>query len=85
MWATSDAAYVWLRDYLSIDRLQSYVGKQYDVRRFEFPNLRALNFVIYDYLGEGVAANAKRDPQAKGLGEYVRSRYAPIPSALLRA
>ena len=38
------------------------------------PNLRALNFVIVGYLGEGVAATTVFDAQAKGLGEYVRSR-----------
>jgi len=34
-------------------------------------------------LGEGVAAATRPDPQAKGLGEYLRSRYIDIPVALL--
>jgi len=34
-------------------------------------------------LGRGVAATSRIDPQAKGLGEYFRSRYADIPTSLL--
>ncbi len=34
-------------------------------------------------LGLGVAASTRPDPQAKGLGEYLRSRHVDIPVALL--
>ena len=47
------------------------------VERYEFPNLRAVNFVLRGFLGEGVAASSAFDPQAKGLGEYFRSRRVP--------
>ena len=30
--------------------------------------------MIVGYLGDGVAASTAFDPQAKGLGEYLRSR-----------
>ena len=50
-----------------------------EVRRFELPNLGALNFVIVGLLGEGVAASTRPDPQAKGLGEYLRSRAVRSP------
>ena len=53
------------------------------IDRYELPNLLAVNFVIKGLLGRGVAATARIDPQAKGLGEYFRSRYAEVPSALL--
>ena len=45
-----------------------------DVRRYELPNIHALNFVIVGLLGEGVASSTAFDAQAKGLGEYLRSR-----------
>ena len=48
-----------------------------EVRVHELPNLRALNIVLVGYLGEGVASSTSFDPQAKGLGEYLRSRRAP--------
>ncbi len=34
-------------------------------------------------LGDGVAATACPDPQAKGLGEYLRSRIVDVPGGLL--
>ena len=54
-----------------------------EVRVFPLPNLRAVNVVVVGLLGEGVAASTRPDPQAKGLGEYLRSRTAGIPSRLL--
>jgi hypothetical protein len=39
--------------------------------------------VIDGILGEGVASNVRHDPQAKALGEWLRSREVPIPEAFL--
>jgi hypothetical protein len=39
--------------------------------------------VIVGLLGEGVASSTRADAQAKGLGEYLRSRQADIPESLL--
>jgi hypothetical protein len=47
------------------------------------PNLRAVNVVIEGLLGLGVAASSRFDPQAKGLGEWARSRTVDIPEELL--
>jgi hypothetical protein len=47
--------------------------------------VRALNFVIRGLLGEGVASSTRWDPQAKGLGEYLRARRVAIPESLLAA
>jgi hypothetical protein len=47
------------------------------------PNLRALNVVVHGLLGDGVASSTRPDPQAKGLGEYLRSRIVDVPTALL--
>ena len=85
IWTRDPAAYPWLRDYLTVERLRTLLPEAagLDVRRFELPNLSALNFVIAGLLGEGVASSTRPDPQAKGLGEYLRSRTAEIPAALL--
>jgi hypothetical protein len=53
------------------------------VQRHVLPNLRALNFVIEGLLGEGVASSTRFDPQAKALGEWLRSRFIDIPEELL--
>jgi hypothetical protein len=85
LWARDPAAYEWLRAYLTVDRFRELLTEAADleVRRFELPNLAALNFVVVGLLGQGVAASTRPDPQAKGLGEYLRSRYVDIPAALL--
>ena len=85
LWARSDAGYAWLADYVTVERFKELVGEARDleVRRYEFPNLRALNFVIIGLLGEGVASSTRPDPQAKSLGEYVRAKLVDLPLALL--
>jgi len=76
VWARDDAGYVWLATHLTTDRLAELLpeARDLEIRRYELPNLLALNFVIVGYLGEGVASSTAFDPQAKGLGEYLRSR-----------
>jgi Acyclic terpene utilisation family protein AtuA len=85
LWARDAAGYAWLRDYLTTERLRSLLpeAKGLAVHRFELPNLHALNFVIAGLLGEGVASSTRPDPQAKGLGEYLRSRLVTVPAVLL--
>ena len=39
--------------------------------------------VVEAILGQGVAYQARFDPQAKGLGEWLRSRHVDIPERLL--
>ena len=47
------------------------------------PNLGRVNVVLHGLLNEGVAASTRFDPQAKGLGEWARSRHVDIPEELL--
>jgi len=44
----------------------------------------AVNFVIDGILGQGVAYQARFDPQAKGLGEWLRSRTVDMPVEFCR-
>jgi hypothetical protein len=88
LWAPSEDAYDWLVWFLSVDRLRALCPAETDgleVERHELPNLLALNFVITGLLGRGVAASTRTDPQAKGLGEYVRAKWVDIPQPLLDA
>jgi len=79
IYARDDAGYAWLAANLTAERVQQLLAEARDleVRRFELPNLRALNFVIVGILGEGVASSVAFDAQAKGLGEYLLSRVWP--------
>jgi hypothetical protein len=87
VWTRDAAAFGWLRDYLTVDRFGELIPEaaRLPVHRYELANLHALNFVVTGLLGAGVAASARPDPQAKGLGEYLRSRHANIPLSLLEA
>lgn len=85
VWARSEDAYHWMRRYLTVARLQELIPEagNLPVRRYELPNLLAVNFMLPGYLGEGVASSNQIDPQAKGLGEYLRAKIAPVPEHLL--
>ncbi|WP_410814686.1 acyclic terpene utilization AtuA family protein [Micromonospora sp. 067-2] len=82
VWARSDAGYGWLREWLTVERLAELLPETapLDVRRYELPNLRAVNFVVEGLLGAGVAASTRFDPQAKALGELLRSRIVDLPA-----
>ena len=68
--------------YLTLDAFRALLPEAdgLEIRRYPFPNLRPLNFVVVGLLGEGVACSTRPDPQAKGLGEYLRSRAVDIPA-----
>jgi hypothetical protein len=86
VWARRDDAYVWLHRTLTAERLHELLAGEADeleIQRFELPNLRAVNFVIRGLLGRGVAASTRLDPQAKGLGEYLRAKVVELPARLL--
>ena len=85
VWAESDAAYAWLARGLTVDKLRELLPETADLRieRHELPNIRALNFVVHGLLGEGVSAGTRQDAQAKGLGEWLRSRHVNIPLGLI--
>ena len=85
VWASTEPAFTWLRGYLTTERLRELIPEARELRidRHLLPNLRALNFVIHRFLGDGVAASLATDAQAKGLGEYLRAQQAPIPESLL--
>jgi hypothetical protein len=85
VWTRTDDAYEWLAGFLTVDEFRRLLPETESlaVTRYDLPNLRALNFVVDGLLGEGVASNARHDPQAKALGEWLRSRVVDIPEELL--
>ncbi|WP_310961597.1 AtuA-related protein [Nocardioides terrisoli] len=75
----------WLLDFITPEVVRRLLpeadGLEIEVHRL--PNLGAVNVVVHRLLGDGVAASARFDPQAKGLGEFVRSRLVHIPQDLV--
>ena len=85
VWVRTDDQWRWLANTLTVHLLKELLPEtaELEVTRHVLPNLKAVNFVIEGILGQGVAYQARFDPQAKGLGEWLRSRYVDIPEALL--
>lgn len=85
VWVRTDEQWRWLAHTLTVERLKELLPEaaDFDVIRHVLPNLRAVNFVIDGILGQGVAYQARFDPQAKGLGEWLRGRDLDIPESLL--
>jgi hypothetical protein len=85
VWVRTDDQWRWLAHTLTVDVLRELLPETTDlpVSRHLLPNLRAVNFVVEGILGQGVAYQARFDPQAKGLGEWLRSRHIDIPEAIL--
>jgi hypothetical protein len=81
----ADDQWRWLANTLTVDRLRELLPETADlpVTRHVLGNLRAVNFVIDGILGKGVAYQARFDPQAKGLAEWLRSRHIDIPEEFL--
>jgi hypothetical protein len=86
LWTRGPAEFCWLREYLTTEKFRELLTEADGLRidRYELPNLRALNFVITGLLGNGVADATRPDPQAKGLGEYIRSRHVDLPAEFIR-
>lgn len=85
VWVRTDPEWEWLAHTLTVEKLRELLPETagLPVTRHLLPRLRAVNFVIEDILGQGVAYQARFDPQAKGLGEWLRSRHVDIPERLL--
>jgi hypothetical protein len=85
VWARSDEAYAWLRSFLTADRVRELMPEAADlaVEVHLLDSLRSVNVVIVGILEEGVAASTRLDPQAKGLGEYLRAKVVDLPASLL--
>ncbi|AVH96132.1 DUF1446 domain-containing protein [Streptomyces sp. WAC00288] len=85
VWVRTDGEWRWLVHALTVERFRALLPETADlpVVRHVLPNLRALNFTVAGILGEGVASQARFDPQAKALGEWLRSRDVDVPEELL--
>jgi hypothetical protein len=85
VYTRTDAAYAWLVSFLTCERLAELLPETRGLAttRDELPKLRAVLFQIPGLLGEGVAAGTRFDPQAKAVGEWLRSRQVDAPAALL--
>ena len=91
LWVTHDgsSAYddrvAWLLEQVTPDFVRTLLPETetLEIEVFALPNLGGVNVVVHGLLGRGVAASTRFDPQAKGLGEWARSRLVDVPEGLL--
>ncbi|MGZ6884406.1 MAG: acyclic terpene utilization AtuA family protein [Nocardioidaceae bacterium] len=83
--ATRPDRVAWLLGFVTPERVRELLPETrgLDVEVHRLPNLGAVNVVVHGLLGEGVAASSRFDPQAKALGEWLRSRHVEIPEGVL--
>jgi len=86
VWATSEAAYGFLHEYLTVDRLKTLMPETagLEIVRYDLANIHSLNFFIKGILEEGVASSGRMDPQAKSMGEYLRAKTIEVPVSLTK-
>jgi hypothetical protein len=85
VWVRTDEAWRWLVHALTVEEFKKLLpeAENLPVTRHVFSTMKAVNFVVEGLLGDGVAAQARFDPQAKAVGEWLRARHMDIPEVLL--
>lgn len=90
-WVRHADEYVWLKNLLSTETIQTLLGKEYDtsrtpkieIDRFELPNLRAVHFLFRNLLDRGATSTGGVDFLGKNCAEFLRSRYVDVPVKFL--
>ena len=91
LWVANDgdprreARATWLAKMMSPRRVRELIpeARELEVDVYVLPNLGGVNVIVHGLLGQGVAASTRFDPQAKGLGEWLRSRVVHIQEDLM--
>lgn len=85
--ARSDAAYAFLREALTTERVRTHLAgiNAGGVKRYEADNVRVLNFLLADSLGGGGSASLKTDAQGKTHGLALLRLQLDVPQAVLDA
>ena len=86
VWVRTDEQWRWLANTLTVDLLKELLPETAELDghppRAAQP-ARGRTSSSTGSSGQGVAYQARFDPQAKGLGEWLRSRHVDIPESLL--
>ena len=87
VWTKTNQAYSFLYHYLTVDRLKILLPdlKNYEIDRYVFSNMNALNFYVHGILGDGASSNTRLDALAKSLGEYLRAKKILVPNYIIEA
>lgn len=73
----------WLRSFLSLAKFIDLLGEDwrydYFLERVEFPNIKAVHFVIYGILGRGVSGSSRLDSLGKAFADFFRDKVVDVP------
>ncbi len=85
--ARSPAAYAWLREHLTAERVAAFFGPMVrgKVVRYELDNLQGLNFLLEQALGGGGTRSLLIDPQGKTLAQALLQMEVEAPQGLRAA
>jgi hypothetical protein len=85
--AYTDAGFVWLRANLTTEVVAAYFAPlgASRVERFEAPNVRGLNFVLYDVLAGGASRSLRTDTQGKTLAVALLRMEVVVPPELVNS
>jgi hypothetical protein len=81
-----DDEWEWLRTIMSTKKLRELLGKDdvgKQIDRCEFPNIKAVHFLLKDHLDRGFNSTSSFDSLGKNLCEYIRSKHVDIPNIFL--
>lgn len=83
--AYTHEGYQFITHFLTAELLHYYLNPTgvLDVKRYELPNLLALNFVLKGALGKGASQSLRIDAQGKALGQIVLEMRLEISDELL--
>ena len=86
VWAKTDLSYSFLYNFLTVEKLKELLPdlNNYEIDRYDLPNIKSLNFYIHGILEDGVSSNNKKDGQAKSLGEYLRAKIVNLPISIIK-
>lgn len=84
--ANSPGAYEMLRERLTADVVEKFfeaLGAR-GVKRYELPNLGAVNFILPEVLGRGGSLSLRTDAQGKALGQQLLEMIIDVPEEVRR-
>jgi len=82
----NEEQFQWLRRLLSVDKVKALLASEYngkEIDRFEFPNIRAVHFLLHDHLDRGVSCTSTVDFLGKNVAEFLRAREVDVPRRFL--
>ena len=83
LWVRHDDEWPWLQSFLTVERFKGLLGNdyksEYRIERCEMAKIRAVHFVVYGILEDGVSSSSLIDGFAKSFGEFIRARQVELP------